>query len=107
MLELETNNSRRCKFVVFLVEHGVRCRHQCVVFVSSIEGNCVDEAVKLDKVLLDGSSVPNLVDRFPVSLTELVSKRLEKILSFGVYVSQQMISLTANYQKAVQKQPNL
>jgi hypothetical protein len=73
MLKLKTNNCSWRYLVVFFVKYGMSSSDEAVVPGASIERNTIHEAVRFDEMLLHGSLVPNLVDRFFVRLAELIS----------------------------------
>jgi hypothetical protein len=87
MLELKTNDRCRCRLAAFFVEHSMSGCDQRVIFIGSIERHSINEAVGFNKMLVDGSSIPYLVDGFFVRLAELISeiktwsKSLKQIVS--------------------------
>lgn len=80
MLELKTDDCGWCKFVIFFMEHCVSSGHQSVVLASSIEWNGIDETVGLNEMLLNGSTIPNFIDRLLVGLAEFIPEISRNLL---------------------------
>jgi hypothetical protein len=49
-----------------------------VVFIRSVEWHGINETVRLDEMLFDCPSIPNLVDRSLIGLAEFVPRRFRK-----------------------------
>lgn len=73
MLELIANHGDRCEFLVLGVKDRMTGGDQSSWIGHRIEWHREDEALRLDKVLLDGALVPNLVDGSFVVFAEVVT----------------------------------
>ena len=74
VVDLDSGDSRR-SFFVALADHDGVSGQDLGLLVADVEGDGVDEALRVDLVVVDGSAVPDLIGGLVVDVGEVTAKQ--------------------------------